>query len=117
MHDPIDITYEGVLRSESIDGCIQQEWEGLSDIGASVTSSSVVVSQPGRKHFSGDPCRLRIRLTLEGGADITVNHDPGAGKRHDAMRLAVRDAFRIVRRRLEGSIRGEIPLYGDRRTD
>jgi hypothetical protein len=105
MHAPIDITYEGVSRSESIEGCIQVEWEALKDIGASVTSSSVVVAQPGQKHFAGDPCRLRIRLTVEGASEITVNHDPGAGKRHDAMRLAVRDAFRIVRRRLEDSER------------
>jgi hypothetical protein len=104
MHAPITITYDGVLPSESMEGCIRQEWDALGDIGASVTSSSVVVSQPSQKHFSGDPCRLRIRLTVEGASDITVNHDPGAGRRHDAMRLAVRDAFRIVRRRLEGSM-------------
>jgi hypothetical protein len=105
MHAPINITYEGVLRSDSIEGCIREEWEALSDIGASITSSSVVVAQPSRKNFSGDPCRLRVRLTVEGASEITVNHDPGAGKRHDAMRLAVRDAFRIVRRRLEDAER------------
>jgi hypothetical protein len=102
MHAPINIIYEGVLRSELIEGCIREEWEGLSDIGASVASSSVVVTQPSHKQFSGDPCRLRVRLIMEGGRDINVNYDPGAGRRHDAMRLAVRDAFRIVRRRLEG---------------
>jgi hypothetical protein len=104
MHPPMDITYHGVLRSDLIEECIRQEWESLSDIGAAVTSSSIIVSEPGPKHFSGDPCRLRIFLSVEGIADITVNHDPGAGKRHDAQRLAVRDAFRIVRRRLEGSM-------------
>jgi hypothetical protein len=105
MHPPMDITYHGVSRSDSIEESIRQEWEALSDIGAAVTSSSVIVCEPGPKHFSGDPCRLRIFLTVEGIADITVNHDPGAGKRHDAQRLAVRDAFRIVRRHLEGSVR------------
>ncbi len=73
----------------------------MSDIGAPVTSSRVVVSQPRAKHFSGDPCRLRVHLTVEGGPDININHDPGAGRRSDAMRLA----FRIVRRRLEDSVR------------
>jgi hypothetical protein len=105
MHAPIQITYQGVLPSDAIEGCIRQEWESLRDIGAPITSSYVTVAKPRAKHFSGDPCRLRVHLTVEGGSDINVNHDPGAGRRHDAMQLAVRDAFRIVRRRLEDSMR------------
>ena len=104
MPTPIQITFEGVLRTDAIEGCIQQEWESLSDIGAPITSSRVVVAQPRAKHFSGDPYRLRVHLTVENGPDINVNHDPGAGRRHDAMQLAVRDTFRIVRRRLEDTM-------------
>jgi hypothetical protein len=112
MDAPIQITFEGVLRSDVIEGYIRQEWEGLSDIAASVTAWRVIVSQPRAKHFSGDPCRLRVHLTVKSGPDININHDPGAGKRSDAMRLAVRDTFRIVRRRLEGSVSGS-PSYGE----
>ncbi len=104
MPAPIQITFEGVLRSDAIEGCIRQEWESLSDIGAPITSSRIVVAQPRAKHFSGDPCRLRVHLTVENGPDINVSHDPGAGRRHDAMQLAVRDTFRIVRRRLEDTM-------------
>ena len=110
MHAPIQVIFEGVVRSDAIEGCIRQEWEDLSDIGARVKSSRVVVSQPRAKHFSGDPCRLRVHLTVEGGPDININHDPGAGRRSDAMRLAARDAFRIVRRRLEDLVRRRAPL-------
>ena len=105
MHAPVQIIFEGVLHSNSIEECIRQEWDNLNDIDAPVTSSRVIVSQPGAKHFSGDPCRLRVHLTVEGGPDININHDPGAARRSDAMRLAVREAFRIVRRRLEDSVR------------
>ena len=105
MNAPIQITFDGVGRSDAIEGYIRQEWEDLSDIGALIKSSSVVIAPPRPKHFSGDPYRLRVCLTVEGGPDINVNHDPGAGRRQDAMQLAVRDAFRIVRRRLEDSMR------------
>jgi hypothetical protein len=105
MLAPMEIIFEGVQQSDAIEGFIRNEIESLSDAGAPVTSSTIVVTPPRAKHFSGDPYRFRVRLTVEGGPDINVNHDPGAGRRHDAMQIAVRDTFRIVRRRLENSLR------------
>jgi len=105
MLSTIQITFEGVRHSDLIEGYIRGELENLRDVNAEVTSSSVVVTEPRAKHFSGDPYRLRVRLTVEGAPDINVNHDPGPGKRHDAMQIAVRDTFRIVRRRLEDGMR------------
>ena len=105
MLSTIQITFEGVRHSDVIEGYIRNELENLHDVEADITSSTIVVTQPRAKHFSGDPYRLRVRLTVAGGPDINVNHDPGAGRRHDAMQIAVRDTFRIVRRRLEDGVR------------
>lgn len=100
-----NILFEGVTHSDEIEGYIRGELEKLHDIDIQVTSSTIVVTPPRAKHFSGDPYRLRVRLTIEGYSDINVSHDPGAGKRHDAQAIAVRDTFRIVRRRMEDSLR------------
>jgi hypothetical protein len=99
------ISFEGVLQSEEIEGYIRNELENLRDVDAQVTSSTIVVAPPRAKHFSGDPCQLRVRVTIEGCPEINVSHDPGTGTRHDAQAIAVRDTFRIVRRRLEDSLR------------
>jgi hypothetical protein len=106
MPAPMEIIFEGVKHSGAIEGYIRNEMENLRDVDAQVTSSTIVVTQPRAKHFSGDPYRLRVRLTVEGSPAIHVNHDPGAGRRHDAMQIAVRDTFRIIRRRLESGLRG-----------
>ena len=106
MLSSIQITFEGVRHSDVIEGYIRNELENLRDVEAQITSSTIIVTQPRAKHFSGDPYRLRVRHTVAGAPDINVNHDPGAGRRHDAMQIAVRDTFRIVRRRLEDAIRG-----------
>ncbi|MGO9484332.1 MAG: hypothetical protein ACLPX9_07080 [Rhodomicrobium sp.] len=105
MHPAIHISFEGVGHSDAIESFIRSEMENLGDAGASITSSTIVLVPPRAKHFTGDPYRLRVRLTVEGAPDINVNHDPGPGMRHDAMQIAVRDTFRIVRRRLEDAIR------------
>lgn len=99
------ISFEGVRHSDEIERYIRNELENLRDIDAQVTSSTIVVAPPRAKHFSGDPYCLRVRLTIEGCPEISVNHDPGAGRRHDAQAIAVRDTFRILRRRLEDSLR------------
>src|SRR5208282_4096824 len=101
MLPTIEIAFEGVRHSDLIEGYIRSELETLRDAGAKLTSATIVVTAPRAKHFSGDPYRLRLRLTAEGLADVNVNHDPGPGKTHDAMQVAVRDTFRIARRRLE----------------
>jgi hypothetical protein len=108
MPAPLQIIFDDVSHSDLIEGYIRNEMENLNDIDARVTSAIVAVCAPRAKHFSGDPYRLRVRLTVEGGPDINVNHDPGAGRRHDAMQIAVRDAFRIVRRRLEFAVQKQI---------
>jgi hypothetical protein len=105
MHAPIQIIFEGVQHSDAVEGYIRNEIEKLGEVDAQVTSSTVVVTPPRAQHFSGDPYRLRVRLGIEGAPDINVSHDPGVGKRHDAQEIAVRDVFRIVRRRLEDAIR------------
>jgi hypothetical protein len=101
MLPTVEIAFEGVRHSDLIEGYIRGELESLGDAGAQLTSATIVVTAPRAKHFSGDPYRFRLRLTAEGVPDINVNHDPGAGKTHDAMQIAVRDTFRIARRRLE----------------
>jgi hypothetical protein len=99
------IIFEGVKQSDAIEGYIHHEMDSLRDLDAPITESTITLCPPRANHFSGDPYRVRARLTIEGGHDIIVNHDPGAGRRHDAMEIAVRDTFRIVRRRLEHALR------------
>jgi hypothetical protein len=105
MLSAAQILFEGVTQSDQIEGYIRSELENLRDIDVQVTSSTIVVSPPRAKHFTGDPYCLRVQLTIEGYPDINVSHDPGAGRRHDAQAIAVRDTFRIVRRRMEDSFR------------
>jgi hypothetical protein len=106
MHpENVHIFFEGIKASDAIEGYIRDELENLQDMDEVMTSVNITVLKQGEKRFSGDPFRLRVRLTTDGSPDINIYHDPGTGRRHDAMRIAVRDTFRIVRRRLEDRVR------------
>ncbi len=104
MHTETHISFDGVKQSDAIEGYIREEIANLQDMNEVMTSLNITVLQPGAKQFSGDPFRFRVRLTATGSPDINIYHDPGTARRHDAMRIAVRDTFRIVRRRLEDRV-------------
>ncbi|MGA7328457.1 MAG: hypothetical protein WBX25_29205 [Rhodomicrobium sp.] len=53
MLAPIEITFDGVQQSDAIEGYIRNEIENLRDVDARVTSSTIVITKPGAKHFSG----------------------------------------------------------------
>jgi hypothetical protein len=105
MFSAAQVLFEGVKHSDRVERDIRNELNSLRDMDIQVTSTAVVVAPPRANHFSGDPCCLRVRMTIEGFPDVHVNHDPGAGRRHDAQAIAIRDTFRIVRRRLEEALR------------
>jgi putative sigma-54 modulation protein len=101
MQTALQIAFEGVDHSETIESWIREEAKKLDHMNEHITSVRVVVAEPRNRHFSGDPYRIRIHLTLPGGADINVNHDPGVGKHHGDKKAAIQDAFRAAHRQLE----------------
>jgi putative sigma-54 modulation protein len=101
MQVPLQIAFEGVEHSETIETWIRDEAKKLDQMDAHITSARVVVAKPRNRHYTGDPYRIRIHLTVPGSADINVSHDPGVGKRHDDKKTAIQDAFRAAHRQLE----------------
>jgi len=105
MQTPLQIAFEGVGHSETIEAWIREEAKKLDHMDEHITSARVVVAKPTKRHYAGAPYQIRIHLTVPGGADINVNHDPGIGKRHDDMKVAIHDAFRAAHRQLEDMLR------------
>ena len=105
MQTPLQIAFEGVDHSEAIEARIREEAKRLDNMDEHITSARVVVAKPSRRHHAGDPYQIRIHLTVPGGADINVSHDPGVGERHDDMKVAIHDAFRAAHRQLEDMLR------------
>ncbi|MGA7322944.1 MAG: HPF/RaiA family ribosome-associated protein [Rhodomicrobium sp.] len=105
MQTPLQIAFEGVNHSETIEARIREEAKKLDHMDEHITSARVVVAKPTKRHHAGDPYEIRIHLTVPGGADINVSHDPGAGKDHDDMKVAIHDAFRAAHRQLEDMLR------------
>ena len=115
METPLQISFEGFDRSETIESRIREEARKLDHMDEHITSVRVVVAKP-QGHNPGGPYRIRIHLTVPGAADINVNHDPGSGGRNDEMTAAIHEAFRAAHRQLEDMLRkrqGHVKVHQD----
>jgi ribosome-associated translation inhibitor RaiA len=105
MQTALQIAFEGVDHSDLIESWIREEARKLEHLDEHITSARVVVAKPANRHYTGDPNRIRIHLTVPGATDINVNHDPGVGKHQDDMKIAIHDAFKAAHRQLEDILR------------
>jgi ribosome-associated translation inhibitor RaiA len=105
MQSPLQIAFEGVDRSDSIEERIRQEASSLDQIDQRITSARIVVAKSRHRHHKGEPYQIRIHLTVPGAADINVTHESSTEKHDDDILVAIHHAFRAAHRRLEDMLR------------
>lgn len=101
MQTALQIAFEGVDRSETLEATIREEARNLDLMDQHITSARIVIAKSQHQHQKGEPYRIRIHLTVPGAADINVSHESGAGKHGGNMTSAIHSAFRAAHRQLE----------------
>ncbi len=105
MQTPVQIAFEGVDRSESIEARIREEAAKLDHLDERITSTRVVIAKSQHRHHKGEPYQIRIHLTVPGAADINVSHESSTLKHDDDILIAIHHAFRAALRQLEDMLR------------
>lgn len=101
MQVPLQITFQHLDHSDAIEDRIRAEAEKLESFYDRITSASVVVSRPQRRHHKGDVYEVHIHLTVPGAADVVVSREPGDKHAHTDVYISIRDAFNAARRQLQ----------------
>jgi len=99
-----EILYREIEPSPSIDAFVRKWAERLDRVSDRVLRCAVTIDVPHRHHSHGRKFHVGVVLDLP-GSTLTVNHDPGVEGAHDDVYVAIRDAFRAARRRLEDHVR------------
>ena len=99
----VKIAFRGMSRSPGLEALVHAWATRLYAIDGRLQRCEVAIEAPHRRRRNGDPCRVRVALSVPGGR-LTVSHQPGLDSDTDVY-LAVRDAFRAARRRLEDHVR------------
>ena len=100
MQSPLEISFRNMDRSDAVEARVREHAEKLEQIFDRITSCRVVVEATHRHHHKGFLCHVSIDIGVP-GTMVVVDRDPGKNHAHEDVYVAVRDAFKAARRRLE----------------
>ena len=118
---PVQTTFRNMDYSAALVARIQEEADKLDRYFDRVTSCRVMVEAPHRHHRHGQAFHVRIELGVP-GKELVVSNDPTlktgthgderfvtkhteVNAPHKSVQLAVRDAFKTMRRQLQDYVR------------
>jgi len=128
---PVQITFRNMPPSDAVAARVQEEAEKLDEFYKRITSCRVIIEAPHRHQRLGEQVHVRIELGVPGG-EIVVRHEPSlhsavqrrgeqewekhleANPQHKEIGVAIRDAFKAARRRLQDYARrqrGQVKIH------
>ena len=119
MQQPLEITFRDIPRSEALEANIREKADKLDQFYEKIMACHVIVERPHGHHHQGQLYHVRIDLTVPGG-ELVIKRDPKEHHAHEDPYVAVRDAFKAARRKLQdfarkqrGDIKShEMPPHG-----
>jgi len=104
MDRPLEIAFHGLQGSAALEADIRTHVDKLEQHCKSLISCRVTVEASGGKSQPHGHVSVRIMLGLP-GRDLAISHDPHHEKdnrSHSDAYTAVRDAFRVAERQIQG---------------
>jgi ribosomal subunit interface protein len=95
---PIQITFHGMERSDTIEAAVRDKAQHLERFSADITSCRVGLDLMPRPHHAGSLFGVRIDLTLP-GHELVVDR-----VENEDVHVALREAFDDMRRQLEAAV-------------
>jgi ribosome-associated translation inhibitor RaiA len=104
MKLPVQISFRHLYKSDAVERFVAAKAARLEKLTPQIVRCAVVIDAPHRQHRQGYLFHVRVRLTLPGG-ELVAARDPAQHQAHEDVLVAVRDAFRAVRRELDARLR------------
>jgi hypothetical protein len=103
MQIPLQITFLQTTPSAVLEADIREKVDTLAKLCDRIAGCRVFLEAPPRHHRKGGLFRVRIELDVP-GAHLVVGRSPDQDTSHEDAYVAVRDAFRALRRQLEDHV-------------
>jgi len=110
MQVPLEIVFHNLDRSPAVEAAVRERVAKLEHFAENITSCRVTVEAPHKHHQQGNLITVRVDLHFPGG-EVIVNRSPSEDHTHEDVYVALRDAFKAVRRQLQDRqriLRGDV---------
>lgn len=103
---PLEVMTRGLTTKEAhlAKRLVRQYAAKLATITPDIIMCRVAVEKPQKFQNSGNPYRVRVRVTAPGHVEVVVVKDTGQHGMHDPMQMVVKDAFHAAMRTLDGEL-------------
>jgi ribosome-associated translation inhibitor RaiA len=100
MQTPLRITFHQLPSSAALEARVQKSVDELESLFDRIVSCHVTIEAPQEHRHKGGLYRVRIEIGVP-GARIVVGRSPDEDDAHADAYVALHDAFRAARRRLD----------------
>lgn len=115
MQRPPTITWRNVEHDPETEADVRRYIAQLDKVNARITGVDVMVERPHGSHGQGNLYRVRVDVHLPGD-QVVVKRDPREHHAREDLHVAIRDAFKAVRRQIREQSRvqrGEVKEHAD----
>ena len=99
MRIPLQITFRQMEPSPAVETRVRELAQRLERFSSQIMSCHVVIEAPHRHQHQGNLFDVHIELTVP-GSEIVASRQHNERHSHEDVHVALRDAFRAVRRQL-----------------
>jgi ribosome-associated translation inhibitor RaiA len=100
MRVPLDISYQGLSRSEAIEELIRSDAAKLEKVCGNLISCRVGLGLDQKNSTSGNEYRLRIEMRVPSGHNLVVTNTPGGKEENSDLQGMIKRTFKTAHRRL-----------------
>ncbi len=114
MNVPLEISFRGMDKIQSIEDLIRERSERLERYCDHISSCSVTVERTQSTQQRGQPFRVRIDLRIPPQHEIVVRREPHKGDLHTDLSTEVRQAFDAAEGQLKELVerqRGDVKVH------
>jgi cold shock CspA family protein/ribosome-associated translation inhibitor RaiA len=107
MQTPVEIDFQGLQANEQLRSCVTKNISTLEQRFGRITACRVVIKGPSERHRKGGAFDISIRLSLPQGREVDIARSEKAWADNRLLDpvVAVNDAFKRARRRLQDHAR------------
>jgi cold shock CspA family protein/ribosome-associated translation inhibitor RaiA len=101
MDLPLELTFRGVEKTESLETLIREKVDKLEKICDYINGCRIVVEKPQAHQDRGNPYRVRIDVTVPPGHELVAERGPMEGSVLEQLPHVIRETFDAMERQLK----------------